>query len=297
MTEFFRGCTMTEINSLDARLALDVEGGNQNMSMTQKNVPPDTGGAPTPASHPAPSPASSPAPSPVAPPVASRPSGPRGRKSALRIQQILAGARAVLSEHGYQHATAAEIARRAGVSEASVFTYFRSKRELCLRVIADWYDEIIAAMEAALPRDQPLQRQFEVFVRTHLRLFLVQGTGLCALVLSEGREQGQDLGPDLLPLQRRYTATLMQLLAQGRSEGLIRSDVPLRLLRPMVLGPIEHLLWEAVAAAQGSAPSADPEAIARDLVPMLWSAIAAPDAERVALRRLREELAAALARC
>ena len=73
---------------------------------------------------------------------------------------------------------------------------------------------------------------------------------MCALVLSEGRSKGQELGDALLPLQRRYTAPLMDLLARGQHTGAIRADVPLRLLRPMVFGPMEHILWEVVATGK-----------------------------------------------
>jgi AcrR family transcriptional regulator len=224
---------------------------------------------------------------------------PTGRRPAAsarseqRIQDLLRVGREVFAERGYERATTAEIAQRLGISEATVFTYFSGKRELCVRVLGDWYDEIIAAMEAALPREQGVRAQLGVFIETHLRLFLIHGTGLCALVLSEGRSRGQELGESFLPLQRRYTAPLMDLLARGQASGEVRRDLPLRLLRPMVLGPMEHILWEAVG--QPDKPL-DLPATARAVGDMVWGAVAAPDAELAALRALRAELAGALAR-
>jgi AcrR family transcriptional regulator len=172
------------------------------------------------------------------------------------------------------------------VSEATVFTYFRGKRELCMRVIQDWYDEIIAAIEAGLPREAPVREQLEFVVLTHLRLFLIQGTGLCALVLSEGRTKGQDFGEGFVELQRRYTAPLMDLLARGQQAGEVRSDIPLRLLRSLVFGPMEHMLWEVVITGR----QIDVEASARDLVALLWPAMQAPGQELQRLRRLRAQL-------
>ncbi|MBQ0933226.1 TetR/AcrR family transcriptional regulator [Ideonella sp. 4Y16] len=214
-------------------------------------------------------------------------------KSEQRIRDILRVGREVFAEKGYERATTIEIAQRLGISEATVFTYFSGKRELCVRVLGDWYDEIIAAMQANLPRERSVREQLMVFVETHLRLFLIHGTGLCALVLSEGRSRGQALGESFLPLQRRYTAPLMDLLARGQASGEVRADVPLRLLRPMVLGPMEHILWEVVG--QPDKPL-DLAATARAVGEMAWSAIAAPEAELAALRALRSELRDALAR-
>ena len=231
------------------------------------------------------------APSPTATEAPAGRRAPASARSEQRVRDILREARALFAERGYERATTTELAQRLGVSEATVFTYFRGKRELCLRVISDWYDEIVAAMESGMPTARPAREQLRFFVRTHLHLFLVQGTGLCALVLSEGRAKGQDLGESLQPLQRRYTAPLMDLLARGQTAGEIRRDLPLRLLRPLVLGPMEHLLWEAVMHERPM----DIEATADALTELLWSALAPPDAELQSLRRLRERVAGALA--
>ena len=212
---------------------------------------------------------------------------PASAKSEQRVRDILRAGRDVFSERGHERSTTTEIAQRLGISEATVFTYFRGKRELCVRVIADWYDEITAAIEQGLPRDKPVRAQFDFFVHKHLRLFLGHGTGMCALVLSEGRDKGpDDLGDAVLPLHRRYTAPLMDLLARGQAGGEVRGDVPLRLLRSLVLGPMEHLLWETVSTQK----AIDIDAQARAMSMLLWSALAAPGAELAALRALRGEV-------
>lgn len=204
------------------------------------------------------------------------------------MREILGASRAVFAERGYEAATTTEIAGRLGISEATIFTYFAGKRDLCSRVIADWYDEIIATVEVDMPRRASLRTQLAHLIETHLRLFLVHGTGLCALVLSEGRAKGQPLGDQLVPLQRRYTAPLMALLARGQARGEIRTDVPLRLLRSVVYGPMEHVLWDAIVASR----PIDIEATAAALFDLLWPMLQPPRAELAALRKLRTQVAA-----
>src|SRR5262245_53180376 len=180
---------------------------------------------------------------------ASQRRSPAGAKAEQRVRDIVRVGREVFSERGYERATTTEIAQRLSISEATIFTYFRGKRELCVRVIGDWYDEITAALTQDWPRDKPLRSQLEYFIHAHLRLFLGHGSGMCALVLSEGRDKGPaDLGDAVLPLHRRYTAPLMDLLSRGQADGTIRADVPLRMLRSLVLGPMEHMLWEAASS-------------------------------------------------
>jgi AcrR family transcriptional regulator len=211
---------------------------------------------------------------------------PAGRKSQQRVKEILQAGRDVFSEKGYERATTAEIAQRLGISEATVFSYFRGKRELCARVIGDWYDEIIAAIETGLPRDGSVRQQFAFIVRTHLRLMLVNGTDLCALVLSEGRARHHELSETLTDMQRRYTAPLMSVLARGQQTGQIRADMPLRLLRSMVFGPMEHVLWDATLGHR----RIDIDATADSLIDVLWAALQPPDAALAALVQFRHEV-------
>lgn len=217
---------------------------------------------------------------------------PAGPKSQQRVKDILQAGRDVFSEKGYERATTAEIAQRLGVSEATVFSYFRGKRELCARVISDWYDEIITAIETGLPRDGSIRQQFAFIVRMHVRLMLVHGTGLCSLVLSEGRTKHHALGDELTVLQRRYTAPLMRVLAQGQQTGQIRIDMPLRLMRSLVFGPMEHVLWDATLTHR----STDIEATAERLVDVLWTALQPPLADVAALTRLKSDLDEAMHR-
>ncbi|MDQ5926995.1 MAG: hypothetical protein QG554_1938, partial [Pseudomonadota bacterium] len=76
---------------------------------------------------------------------------PKSSKSQHRLQDLLRAAQSVFTQHGYQRATMAQIAETAGVSEATVFTYFASKRELCIQVITRWYDEISSELERDVP--------------------------------------------------------------------------------------------------------------------------------------------------
>ncbi|MBB2928857.1 TetR/AcrR family transcriptional regulator [Paraburkholderia silvatlantica] len=217
---------------------------------------------------------------------------PAGRKSQQRVREILQAGREVFSEKGYARATTAEIAQRLGVSEATVFSYFRGKRELCARVIGDWYDESIAAIEGGLPREGTVRQQFAFIVRMHLQLMLESGTGICELVLSEGRTRHHDLSEALMEMQRRYTAPLMRVLARGQESGQIRNDLPLRLLRSLVFGPMEHVLWDATLANRRT----DIDATAERLVDALWSALQPPNLELAALAQFSQDVGEAVRR-
>lgn len=215
---------------------------------------------------------------------------PASERTGQRVRDILAVARDVFSESGYAAATTVEISRRLGVSEGTVFTYFAGKRELCVRVICDWYDEIIAEVDSKLPLISGTRARLDFLVRTHLYRLMIDGPGLCALILSEGRARYDTFGEEIVRLQRRYTAPMMQVLADGIAAGDIRGDMPLSLLRSSIYGPMEHVLWDAIRKQ-----TVDIDAVSAQLAAFIWQALQPPDPDTAALARLHANVAAALA--
>jgi len=213
-------------------------------------------------------------------------------KSQKRVDEVLSTARQVFSEFGYEKSTTLEIAQRLGVSEATVFTYFGSKRELCMQVVSDWYGEISIELEKEVPLIPGTLARLGYIVNKHLNTLIRDGQGLCALVLSEGRSSDTGFSALLADLQRRYTAPLMEVLSAAQTAGEIRTDMPLRLMRNMMYGSMEHILWECIT--NGRVP--DLEATSQKVTELLWSAFAPPDPDLNALRQLQTDVAAALRR-
>jgi AcrR family transcriptional regulator len=191
-----------------------------------------------------------------------------GARSERRVREILDVARQVFSENGYENATTLDIARQAGISEATVFSYFTSKRDLCLQVIKGWYDEISLVLEQEVPLVAGTRAQLHFVVHKHLVTLMQDGTGMCKLVLSEGRSADAEFAGMIAELKRRYTAPLMKVLSNAQRLGEIRQDMPLPLLRDMVYGAMEHVLWDYMVNRN----KPDIETTARQLTEMLWTA-------------------------
>ena len=214
----------------------------------------------------------------------------RTARSQSRLSDLLSAARSVFSSCGYQRATMAQIAEAAGVCEATVFTYFAGKRELCIQVITHWYDEISSELERDVPRLHGVHAKLSHVVRAHLVTLLADGSGMCALVLGEGRAAEPELAAAIAECKRRYTAPLMDCLAEAQAQGHIRQDMPLRLLRELVYGSMEHVLWDAIESARR--PRIDETA--EQLTELIWAALMPRDASLAALSRFRDEVSQAL---
>ena len=72
------------------------------------------------------------------------------RKEATRAR-VLAAARGLFDEVGYEAATIRMVAQRAGVSVGSVFTTFIGKAHLLSQVMADRVEALQAELEKVVP--------------------------------------------------------------------------------------------------------------------------------------------------
>jgi AcrR family transcriptional regulator len=204
-----------------------------------------------------------------------------GARSEQRVVDILNTAQVVFGEQGFDRGTTAEIARRLNISEATIFTYFGSKRELCQELLHTWYSMITAQLEQDFPRTGSLRSKVEYVAICHLNYLLQDTHGFCALILGEGRTLHGEFADDLADLKRRYLASFMTALHEAQAAGELDPLVRPSCVRDMLFGMMEHILWRTIS----NTTLPDVEAVAADVTRLVMKAVA-PESD--ALRRLQQ---------
>lgn len=159
-----------------------------------------------------------------------------------RVDDILSAAVAVFVEKGYEATAVSEIAARIGVVEGTIYKYFDSKRELLLRVLEHWYEQMFGDYAKDLSGLSGSHQRVRFLVWRHLRTVKEQPQ-LCKLMFREFRGEVDYHGSELHAMNRRYTQFLVDAIQEGMQSGEFRSDIPLSLVRDLVYGGIEHHAW------------------------------------------------------
>ncbi len=158
-----------------------------------------------------------------------------------RIAEIMAHARRELAARGHESFVTAGVAERVGVSEATIYRYFPTKRDLLLRVAAEWFGEILS-LEPALARETDVFEQLRLVIR-HSFEVLRQEPSLSRFVLTEMRTDPAYRSTEIYALNRRFTSTVVTVIEHGIADGILRDDVSPTLVRDMVFGCIENRAW------------------------------------------------------
>jgi len=200
-----------------------------------------------------------------------RQEAPQGRARARvhnrdREAEILLTARAVFEERGFDEASVAEIARRSRVAEGTIYLYSTTKRELLQKVVARWYEGLIAEIERGLAERDGAETKLRYFAARHFRLH-AEDAAIGRLTVRELRSAPDYPASGLHELNRRYTRLFTAIIRAGVASGEIRSGVRPDVARDMFFGALEHLGM----GGMGGARRADG---ALSFVGLFWRAIA-----------------------
>ncbi|PLW92084.1 MAG: TetR/AcrR family transcriptional regulator [Marinilabiliales bacterium] len=103
-------------------------------------------------------------------------------------KKIIAAAREVFLEKGYDGARMQEIADRAGINKALLHYYFRSKEKLFMGIFVEVISILIPRMKEAMSGPVSLKRVIEIFVDSYHEIML-ENPNLPAFVVGEIHRQ------------------------------------------------------------------------------------------------------------
>ncbi|MGK3997756.1 TetR/AcrR family transcriptional regulator [Sorangium sp. So ce1024] len=183
---------------------------------------------------------------------------PRSNDTPTEAQKkIVEAAVAAFEEHGFHGTATRDIARRAGVAEATIFKYFPSKRELLLGVLGPAIEQLVgpAMARSMAPLFDATYPTFEAFLRALLaeRIAFVRAHPRLVRIIAQELPFDEELRDGVI--RRVYAPFLAKALAvieRFQREGQIVDWPPPVVLRCVVsafVGYVFHRVFVAPDAA------------------------------------------------
>jgi AcrR family transcriptional regulator len=157
-----------------------------------------------------------------------------------RVSRILATTRQMLAHESYENIVTADIAARCGISTATIYKYFGTKRELLIRVAEMWFEEILGPK--AGPTGRSLYERLRYLVWDNLST-LWRDASIVRFVWMDLRPDPAFQSMRVYQLNRAVANSVLRLLEEGVASGELRPGIAPRLLRNMIFGAIEHETW------------------------------------------------------
>ncbi len=206
---------------------------------------------------------------------------------AQRMADIMETAKAVFCEKGYSDAVLSDIAERAGVVEGTIYRYFTGKRDLLIKVVEHWYEDMLSDYDRQLHGIRGTWNRLRFMIWRHLSV-IHNDPAMCRLIFNELRSGPEYRETAVFELNREYTNRTLAIIQDAMDSGEFRAGIPLRIVREMIYGGVEHHTWSYLRGDGDFSPEEVADAITDIIYRGLVRSGVALDRGEEAIRRLEE---------
>lgn len=167
------------------------------------------------------------------------PAAPVGRWGA-RAQGILHVATELYAARGYENVAMADVARAAGLSEGTLYNYFRDKHHLVLSVCLAWVERTVADAERIAATATGPREGLTDLISHQLRNMLA-GREIYRIWLREVRASPTYEHSEATDLLRRFSSQFARFLSRWDARPAAGSALTPALMRDMLYGGLEQI--------------------------------------------------------
>lgn len=172
-----------------------------------------------------------------------QPDHPKTNKKLLKNPRkgasILKAAEGIFAEKGFQAATISDIAKKAKVSEATIYDYFSSKEELLFAIPAQTIKEYHEKNNEILLYITGAANKLRFLIKRHLGLY-ADNPDYANVVMLNLKVNRNFLKTEAYGIIQSSAKKYIQVIKEGIQNGEFRPDINPYLVRSMLWGTIEH---------------------------------------------------------
>jgi TetR/AcrR family fatty acid metabolism transcriptional regulator len=151
----------------------------------------------------------------------------------------------VFAERGFHSARVADIARRAGVADGTIYLYFKNKEDLLLSIFEEKMDDLLRGLQEALAEAQTAEDKIRCFARYHFRQ--VQDNRSAAEVLQVELRLSNKFLKEYRPEKLwAYLNVFGQIVREGQAEETLRADLDPFIAMWSFFGALDELAMQWV---------------------------------------------------
>lgn len=164
----------------------------------------------------------------------------RNRESE-RKRKILNSAIKIFGEKGFQNATIAEIAKEAGIGDATIYEYFKNKEDILLAIPVEITKELIPQIHDHMMGIKGALNKLRKFIWWWLN-YVEKNPGYGSIVLLELKTSKTYVSTEAYQAARNFYQILLDIIREGQEEGAIKKEINIYLARSLCVGAMEHII-------------------------------------------------------
>ena len=156
-----------------------------------------------------------------------------------REQAIITAAHEAFVAQGFDGARIAAIAKQAGVAEGTIYLYFKNKNALLLAVVGRFYEELTERAASGVANIVDSFDKLAFIARHHVDSCILNWPILEQMSAQYRHLADYETGAPY-EYNKTYVAVFDNVITDAVNNGLVRSDVPLWIIRDQFFGGLEY---------------------------------------------------------
>jgi len=154
---------------------------------------------------------------------------------------ILTSAIKIIGDKGYQNATIAEIAKDAGIGDATIYEYFKNKEDLLLSIPVEVTKELIPQINEHMMGIKGALNKLRKFIWWWLN-YIEKNPGYGSIVLLELKTSKTYVSNEAYQAARNFYQIILDIIKEGQEEETIKKEINPYLARSLCVGAMEHII-------------------------------------------------------
>jgi TetR/AcrR family transcriptional regulator, fatty acid metabolism regulator protein len=159
-----------------------------------------------------------------------------------RATSIIEAAMSVFGEKGYHDSTISDIARAAGVSEATIYEYFEGKEDLLFTIPYKEIKETIAFLETMMRYIKGAENRLRAVIYCYFYAYN-DNPNYSSLILLDIKHNRKFMKTDAYKMVSLIANIMLDCIREGISNGDFKPDLDPYLVRHIILGTMEHIFF------------------------------------------------------
>ena len=163
------------------------------------------------------------------------------RRSDDKRSRILQAAVKVFARRGYFAARVADVARRAGVADGTIYLYFRNKEDILVSLFDEVMSEHLEGKRREMEPGEPAPVRLRAIAERHLAL-LGRNRDLAVVFQVELRQSTKFMERFTASWLQDYFTLIAEVIEQGQREGSLRPDLPVKVATKAFFGVLDEMV-------------------------------------------------------
>lgn len=185
-------------------------------------------------------------------------------------EKIIKTAIAVFAEKGFRDATISGLAKKAGISEATLYNHFSNKKEILFSIPLSYMHDFMASLEEQFTGIKNPEEKLRKFVWQTL-WWSQKHQDIIRILLLEIQPHLHYGESEVHRLIRKVGSILFDILEEGKQGGVFRTEVNPRIFRKFLIGTIDYLFLTRIALDRPFQPLDDYDSLADAFVAAIKS--------------------------